>query len=49
MTLYEELLKNKKVLPRITDTVFKKIMISNKNYLGLILENIIPIKREEIE
>lgn len=47
--LYEELLKNKKVLPGITDTVFKKIMIHHKDYLGLILENIIPIKKEEIE
>lgn len=49
MTLYEELLKNKKALPEITDAVFKKIKMSHKDYLGLILESIIPIKKEEIE
>ena len=47
--LYEELIKNGKVLPGISDVVFKKIMINHKNYLGLILENIIPVTKEEIE
>ena len=46
--LYEELLKNGKVLPGITDVVFKKIMTTHKDYLGLILENIIPVSKEEI-
>jgi len=46
--LYEELVKNGKVLPGISDVVFKKIMINHKNYLGLILENIIPVSKEEI-
>lgn len=46
--LYQELIKNKKVLPGITDVVFKKIMINHKEYLGLILENIIPVTKEEI-
>lgn len=46
--MYEELLKNGKILPGISDVVFKKIMISHKDYLGLILENIIPLSKEEI-
>jgi len=46
--LYEELVKNGKVLPGISDVVFKKIMINHKDYLGLILENIIPVSKEEI-
>lgn len=46
--LYEELLKNGKVLPGISDVVFKKIMISHKDYLGLILEKIIPVSKEDI-
>ena len=46
--LYEELLKNGKVLPGITDAVFKKIMISHKDYLAIILENVLPISKEEI-
>ena len=49
MTLYEELVKNKKVLPGITDVLFKRIMTSHKDYLGLILENVIPIGKKEIE
>lgn len=49
MSLYEELLKNNKVLPGITDCVFKKIMMNHKDYLGLILENILPLTQEEIE
>lgn len=49
MTLYEELLKGKRVLPGLTDPVFKKIMISHKDYLGLILEYIIPITKEQVE
>ena len=48
MTLYEELIKSKKVLPGITDEVFKKIMISHKDYLGLILEKVIPFTQKEI-
>lgn len=46
--LYEELLKNGKVLPGISDVVFKKIMTSHKDYLGLILEHIIPVTKEDI-
>ena len=40
--LYKELLENKKVLPGISDIVFKRIMTNHKEYLGLILENIMP-------
>ena len=46
--LYEELLKNGKVLPGITDPVFKRIMTKHKEYLALILENVLPISKEEI-
>ena len=46
--LYEELLKNGKVLPGISDVVFKKIMMNHKDYLGLILENIMPVSKEDI-
>ena len=46
--LYKELLENKKVLPGISDIVFKRIMINHKDYLGLILENIMPVSKEEI-
>jgi len=45
--LYEELVKNGKVLPGISDVVFKKIMINHKDYLGLILENIISVSKEK--
>ena len=47
--LYEELIKNGKVLPGISDVVFKKIMTTHKDYLGLILEHVIPVTKEEIE
>ena len=46
--LYQELIKNGKVLPGITDVIFKKLMISHKEYLALILENITPLKKEQI-
>ena len=46
--LYQELVENGKVLPGITDVVFKRIMITHKEYLALILENIIPISKEDI-
>ena len=46
--LYQELLENGKVLPGITDVVFKRIMTTHKDYLALILENIIPLSKEEI-
>ena len=48
MNLYEELLRNGKVLPGISDVVFKRIMTKHKDYLGLILEGIIPISKERI-
>ena len=47
--LYQELLDNGKVLPGLTDPVFKKIMMSHKNYLGFILEKFMPLTKEEIE
>ena len=48
MNLYEELIKNKKVLPAITDVVFKKIMTTHKDYLGFILDKVIPCTQQEI-
>lgn len=46
--LYEELIKNGKILPGISDIVFKKIMINHKDYLGLILENCTPLRKEDV-
>ena len=48
ITLYQELLNNKKVLPGITDAVFKRIMMNHKDYLGLILENTVHIPSSDI-
>ena len=48
MTLYEKLLESGKVLPGISDVVFKRIMTTHKEYLGIILEGIIPITKERI-
>ena len=48
MNLYEELLKNGKVLPGISDVVFKRIMTKHKEYLGMILENFLPLSKEMI-
>ena len=36
LSLYQELVKNKKVLIGLTDPVFKRVMTSHKEYLGLI-------------
>lgn len=46
--LYEELVKNGKILPGISDVVFKKIMVNHKEYLGLILENCTPLSKEDV-
>ena len=48
MSLYEELLKNGKVLPGLSDVVFKMIMTKHKEYWGIILGNILPLTKEEI-
>ena len=49
LKLYQQLLENGKVLPGLTDPVFKKIMTSHKDYLGFILERFMPLTKEEVE
>ena len=47
--LYQNLLDNQKVIPAIKDAIFKLVMVNHKKYLGLILENVIPLAKEEVE
>ena len=49
MELIEKLKKENKVIPAISDTIFKRVMTEYKDYLGLILENVMSISSKEVK
>ena len=46
--LLDELIRTKTVIPAISDTIFKRLMMEHLDYLGYILENIMPLTQEEV-
>ncbi len=48
LKLYEQLQKEGRVIPAIEDTLFKKIITEHKDYLGIILEDILPLTKETV-
>ena len=48
LKLYEQLQKEGRVIPAIEDTLFKKIITEHKDYLGIILEDILPLTKEAV-
>ena len=49
MKLIEKLKKENKVIPAISDTLFKRVMTEHKEYLGFILENVMSISSKEVK
>lgn len=47
-SLFEQLQKEGRVIPAISDTLFKKVMTEHKDYLGIILENVMPLTKEMV-
>lgn len=47
-SLFEQLQKEGCVIPAISDTLFKKVMTEHKDYLGIILENVMPLTKEMV-
>lgn len=48
LKLYEQLQKEGRVIPAIEDTLFKKIITEHKDYLGIILEDILPLTKKAV-
>ena len=46
--LLDELIRTRTVIPAISDTIFKRLMMEHLDYLGYILENIMPLTQEEV-
>lgn len=46
--LLKDLEETGTVIPALSDTIFKRLMMEHKEYLGFILENVIPLTKKEI-